>query len=619
MAAALLIAAQLFSSPLPELPEIRREPQVTYLDRVGAVIAVRGGKVAPPVDLAKLPAYVPAAVVAIEDRRFYEHAGFDPVGIARAVVTDLAKGRSAQGASTITQQLARNLYLSQDQTLERKGAELLYAIQLERKYSKRQILGLYLSRVYFGGGAWGIEAASRRFFGHPASKLTLREAATLAGVLKNPAGYNPAEQPERSAERTKLVLDAMVDTGAITAAQRARALAKPLKVLHRSSTASAQYFVDWIDGTARARMGGPLREDMVVETTLDLALEDRAAQALEDVAARGAKQGVEQGAVVALDGAGAVRALVGGVDYASGPYDRAVLARRQPGSAFKPFVYLTAMEAGLTPDTPVVDEPVTIGGWSPKNFEPEFLGATTLKTALAQSVNTVAARLADQVGRDRVAATARRLGIVSPLGTVPAMALGVYGVSPLELAAAYDSFANGGRRVTPYGITAVRTVSGRVLWRAPPPATPQVIANPPLSELNAMLRGVVARGTATKAAIAGRDIAGKTGTTSEFKDAWFAGYTGGLTAVVWLGRDDARPMRGVTGGSWPAEAWRSVMVAAAPRLSTGPIPAGPPAPAPPPPAAAPIPAVTPVPPAAPGDPVRDLLGGSPGTPRGGAA
>ena len=607
MPAALLVAAQLFGSPLPELPEIRREPQVTYLDRVGTVLAVRGGKVAPPVDLDRLPACVPAAVVAIEDRRFYEHAGFDPVGIARAVVADLSKGRSAQGASTITQQLARNLYLTQDQTVERKATELLYAIELERKYSKKQILGLYLSRVYFGGGAYGIEAASRRFFGHPAAKLSLHEAAVLAGVLKNPAGYDPAEHPERSAERTRLVLDAMVDTGAITSAQRARALAKPLKVQAHASTAAAAYFVDWIDGAARARIG-PVREDMVVETTLDLSLQERASQALDVAVTRGRAQGVEQGALVALDGAGAVRVLVGGTDYATAPYDRAVLARRQPGSAWKPFVYLTAMEAGLTPDTPVVDEPVTINGWSPRNFEPEFLGPTTLSNALAHSVNTVAARLADQVGRGRVVATARRLGITSPLGEAPSMALGVYGVSPLELATAYDAFSNGGRRVAPYGIARVLTASGRVVWRAPPPQTAPAIANPPLSEMNGMLRGVITRGTGTRAAVPGRDVAGKTGTTSDFKDAWFAGYTGGLTAVVWLGRDDDAPMRGVTGGSFPAEAWRAFMVAAAPRVGAGPIPAGPPAP-PPPAVAAPPSVAAPATagPATPTNPVGDLL------------
>ena len=619
MPLALLVSAQLFSSPLPDLPEIRREPQITYLDRVGNVIATRGGKVPAPVSLERLPPYVPAAVVAIEDRRFYEHGGFDPVGIARAVVADIAKGRSAQGASTITQQLARNLYLTQEQTFERKATELAYAIQLERRYSKKQILGLYLSRVYWAPGTYGIEAASRRFFGHPAAKLTLREAATLAGMLKNPGGYNPVEHPERSAERARLVLDAMVDTGAITTAQRARALAKPLKTVSRASTAAGNYFVDWIDGQARRQIGA-LREDMVVETTLDMTLEDRAASALAGAVERGAKLGVEQGALVALDGVGAVRAMVGGADYAAAPYNRATLARRQPGSAFKPFVYLTAMESGLTPDTPVVDEPVTIQGWSPRNFEPEFMGPITLSTALAHSVNTVAARLADQVGRERVVAVAQRLGVTSPIGTNPAMALGAYGMSPLELATAYDTFSNGGRRATPYGLVRITTGEGRVVWRATPAAAPQVIANPPLQEMNAMLRGVIARGTGTKAAIKGHDLAGKTGTTSDYRDAWFAGYTGGLTTVVWLGRDDAKPMKGVTGGSVPAETWRAFMVAAAPHAGTGPIPAGPAptilsthpmepdapaAPSAPPMAESPIRPIPPLPPS--GDPVRDLL------------
>ncbi len=601
MPAAILLGASLMAAQLPDLPvlpEVRREPTVTYLDRVGNVLAVRGGKVPPPVNVDKLPAYVPAAVVAIEDRRFYQHGGFDPVGMARAVMTDLARGRADQGASTITQQLAKNMFLSQDRTFERKAQELAYAVQLERRYTKKQILGLYLSRVYYGGGATGIEAASRRYFGHAAARLTLREAATLAGVLKNPSGYNPAENPERSADRTRLVLDAMVDTGAITSAQRTRALAKPLKVLKRSSTASARWFVDWAAPQAMRLAGGAVRGDLVVETTLDLLLQDRAAAALEAAVARGEGQGIQEGALVALDGQGRVRAMAGGADYDRSQYNRVVQAHRQAGSAWKPFVYLTAMEAGRTPDTPVVDEPVTIRGWSPKNYTNTFLGPLTLQTALQQSINTVAARLADEVGRDRVAATAHRLGITSSINTDPAMALGTSGVSPLELAVAYDAFSNGGRRVQPYAVERITDGAGRVVWRAPPPSTPPVIANPPLSEMNRMLRGVVAAGTGVKAAIPARDLAGKTGTTSDYRDAWFAGYTGGLTAVVWLGRDDAQPMRGVTGGGAPAEAWRSFMVAALPRTGAGPIPAGPPGPPPP----------TAPPPAAPAPPTADPVG-----------
>jgi penicillin-binding protein 1A len=577
---ALFAAASLsLSGPdLPRLPELRRDPQITYVDRSGAVIGVRGGRFAPPVDLARLPAYVPAAFVSIEDRRFYEHAGFDPVGMARAIVADLSSGKS-QGASTITQQLARNLYLSADQTIERKATELMYAVQLERTYSKKQILGLYLSRVYFGEGAYGLEAASQRYFNKPASKLTVREAATLAGILKSPTNYNPIEQPERSAERTRLVLDAMVETGAISPGERSKALAQTPKVWKSASTAPAQYFIDWIDGQTRLAVGTP-KQDLVVETTLDLPTETAAADAARATVLRYQKQAVGQAAVVSLDGAGRVRAMVGGTDYAASPFNRAVDAHRQAGSAWKPFVYLAAMEAGRTPDVMVVDEPVTINGWSPRNYEDGFLGEITMEQALAHSINTVAARLGDEIGRNAVAATARRVGIVSPINTDPAMALGTTLVTPIEMAQAYDAFSNGGNRVSAYGIERIRTTGGQVLFQHRGPAPAPAIGNPPLGEMNRMLRTVIASGTGTRAAIGGYDLAGKTGTTSDYKDAWFCGFTGGITTVVWMGRDDATPMRRITGGIAPAEAWRSIMSSALKRLPNGAIPPGPPPPLP---------------------------------------
>jgi penicillin-binding protein 1A len=584
-------ASMALSQPnLPRLPPITREAQITYVDRSGAVIGIRGGKYAPPADLARLPPYVPAAFVSIEDRRFYDHAGFDPVGMARAVIADLGSGKS-QGASTITQQLARNLFLSADQTLERKATELMYSVQLERAYSKKQILALYLSRVYFGEGAYGIEAASQRYFNKPAARLTVREAATLAGILKSPTHYDPATEPEKSAERTRLVLDAMVETGAITAGERAKAISQTPKIWKSAPTAPAQYFVDWLDGQTRTAVGAP-KQDLVVETTLDLPSEIAAGDAAKAVTTRFAKQGVSQAALVSLDGSGRVRAMVGGVDYAKAPFNRAVDAHRQAGSAWKPFVYLTAMEAGRTPDVMVVDEPVTINGWSPRNFEPEFLGQITLEQALAHSINTVAARLADEVGRDNVAAVARRLGIVSQVNTEPAMALGTTLVTPLEMAQAYDTFGNGGYRVAAYGIERIRTAGGQVLFQRRAPAPAQAIANPPLGEMQQMMRTVMASGTGTHAAIPGYDLAGKTGTTSDYKDAWFCGYTGGLVTVVWTGRDDATPMRRITGATAPSELWRSYMVSALKRLNNGAIPPGPPPPLPvtPTPVAAPAPA-----------------------------
>ena len=575
----LLAAASLLSQgpQLPPLPPIRREPQITYVDRAGAVLGVRGGRFGPPVDVARLPAYVPAAFVAIEDRRFYSHEGFDAVGIARAIVSDIGRGKAAQGASTITQQLARNLFLNADQTMERKARELVYAIELERAYSKNQILGLYLSRVYFGSGAYGIEAAARRYYNKPAARLTVREAASLAAVMKSPTNYNPAEQPERSAERTRLVLDAMVETGAITGAQRAKALAQPAKVNRGGSGQAAQYFVDWLDGQARRVAGGQAQaHDLVVETTLDQATETLAQEATTATLARYKSRGVAQAALVTLDGVGRVRAMIGGGDYQQSAFDRAVDAHRQAGSSWKPFVYLAALEAGRTPDSPVVDEPVAIGNWSPGNYEPEFLGPITLETALAHSINTVAARLADEVGRPIVAAAAHRVGIVSPINTDPAMALGTTLVTPMEMAQAYDAFANGGNRVSAYGVERIRVVGGPVIYQHPAPAAAPVILNPPLSDLNRMLRTVIASGTGVRAAIPGYDLAGKTGTTSDYKDAWFCGFTGGLTTVVWMGRDDATPMAEITGGSAPVDLWRSFMLSALKRLPNQPIPAGPP-------------------------------------------
>ena len=382
----------------------------------------------------------------------------------------------------------------------------------------------------------------------------------------------------------------MVETGAITDADRAKALAQTPKVWKTSPIGPAQYFVDWLDGQTRAAVG-PLKQDIVVETTLDLPTEIAAGDAARAVSTRFAKQGVEQAAVVSLDGFGRVRAMVGGVDYAKAPYNRAVDAHRQAGSSWKPFVYLTAMEAGRTPDQQVIDEPVTINGWSPRNFEPEFMGQVTLEQALAHSINTVAARLADEVGRDNVAATAHRLGIASQLNTDPAMALGTSLVTPLEMATAYDAFGNGGYRVQPYGVERIRTAAGQVLFLHRPAQLTPAIANPALGEMHQMMRAVMKFGTGTHAVVPGYDLAGKTGTTSDYKDAWFCGYTGGLATVVWVGRDNNAPMRGITGAMAPSERWRSYMTVALKKLPNLPSLAGAPAVAP----TEPIPGAEPAP------------------------
>ncbi|WP_337185575.1 penicillin-binding protein 1A [Phenylobacterium sp.] len=576
-----------FAVDLPDtskLFEVKRQPSVSYLDRSGALIAVRGSQYAPPVDLDKLPEHVPEAFVAIEDRWYYWHFGFNPWGIVRSQIYNMRNqddGGPLRGGSTITQQLARNLFLTPNQNYRRKAQELILAVWLEARFSKKQILELYLNRVYFGAGAYGIEAASQRYFGKPAAELTLGESALLAGLMKGPSRYSPMASTDRAARRATLVLDAMQEAGFITAQERAEAIKNKVRVNPVLANQRAQYFVDWVDDEVRSLVGEPT-EDLVVETTLDLPLQAGAERALQAGVAAAKDQGVQQGALVSIDGEGRVRAYVGGVNYLQSQYDRATMAKRQAGSAFKPFVYLTAMELGRTPYTPVVDEPVKIGTWEPRNYTGQYLGPITISTALAQSVNTVAARLANEVGTANVAATARRLGITSPIQLDPSMALGAVEVSPLEMAQAYAPFSNGGFLARGYGIERIRTASGRMLYdhgMAPPPRA-QVVPQPALAYTVDMMRGVVTHGTGTRARVPGYDLAGKTGTTSDYRDAWFVGFTGGFVTAVWVGKDDNTPMRRVTGGNVPAGVWRDYMTAALPRLKVAPIPGGLPPPPP---------------------------------------
>ncbi|WP_091736635.1 penicillin-binding protein 1A [Phenylobacterium immobile] len=575
-----------FAVDLPDtskLYDVQRQPSISYLDRSGALVAVRGSQYAAPVDLDRLPPYVPKAFIAIEDRWYYWHFGFNPWGIARSQLYNLThKGGPLRGGSTISQQLARNLFLTPNQTYRRKAQELILAVWLEAKFSKKQILELYLNRVYFGAGAYGIEAASQRYFGKSATELQLGEAALLAALMKGPSRYSPVSATDRAARRATIVLDEMVETHAITPAERDAAFAQRVRVNPVLANQRAQYFTDWVDEQVHSLVGDP-KEDLVVETTLDLPLQTAAEQAVQRGVAAAANQGVQQGALVALDGEGRIRAYVGGTNYIQSQFDRATSARRQAGSAFKPFVYLAAMEAGRTPSTPVVDEPVTINGWTPRNYTGQYLGQIDLQTALAQSINTVAARLASEVGTANVAAAAHRLGITSKIQIDPSMALGAVEVSPLEMAQAYAPFANGGFLAKGYAIERIRTADGQVRYdhsvdRSP---RPSVISQPALGYMVQMMRAVITSGSGGRARVPGYDIAGKTGTTSDYRDAWFVGYTGGFVTAVWVGKDDNTPMRRVAGGAAPAGIWRDFMAQALPRLKTQAIPGGdiaPPAP-----------------------------------------
>ena len=588
-----------FAVDLPDtskLYEVDRQPSISYLDRSGALVAVRGSQYAPPANLDELPDYVPKAFIAIEDRWFYWHFGFNPWGIIRSQIYNMtADGGPLRGGSTITQQLARNLFLTADQTYRRKAQELILAIWLELKFSKKEILELYLNRVYFGGGAYGIEAASQRYFNKPASQLTIGESALLAGLMKGPSRYSPVSATDRAARRATIVLDEMVRIGAITPEQRTEAFNNPVRVNPTLANQRAQYFVDWVDDQVRALVGEPT-DDLVVETTLDLPIQTAAEQAIRRGVAAGADQGIGQGALVALDGEGRVRAYVCGADYEESQFDRATLARRQAGSAFKPFVYLTAMEQGRTPNVRVVDEPLRIGDWEPSNYTNDFRGEMTLQQALALSTNTVAARLASEVGTGNVAATAKRLGITGRIQLDPSMALGAVEVTPLQMAQAYAPFANGGFKATGYGIERIRTADGRVLYdhNVDKPDRQSVIGSPALQYMNQMMRQVVAGGTGTAARVPNYDLAGKTGTTNDYKDAWFVGYTGGFVAAVWVGKDDNTAMRRVSGGGAPARIWKDFMSSALPRLNAQPIPGG---------------TIDPPPVEAPVDPIGDLLDG----------
>ncbi|WP_333586923.1 transglycosylase domain-containing protein [Phenylobacterium sp.] len=588
-----------FAVDLPDtskLYEVERQPSISYLDRSGALLAVRGSQYAPPANLDELPDYVPKAFIAIEDRWFYWHFGFNPWGIIRSQIYNMtADGGPLRGGSTITQQLARNLFLTPDQTYRRKAQELILAVWLELKFSKKEIMELYLNRVYFGGGAYGIEAASQRYFNKPASQLTIGESALLAGLMKGPSRYSPVSATDRAARRATIVLDEMVRIGAITPEQRTEAFNNPVRVNPTLANQRAQYFVDWVDDQVRALVGEPT-DDLVVETTLDLPIQTAAEQAIRRGVAAGADQGVGQGALVALDGEGRVRAYVGGADYQDSQFDRATMAQRQAGSAFKPFVYLTAMEQGRTPNERAVDEPFRIGDWEPRNYTGDYRGEMTLQQALAQSTNTVAARLASEVGTGNVAATAKRLGITGRIQLDPSMALGAVEVTPLQMAQAYAPFANGGFKATGYGIERIRTADGRVLYdhNVDKPERQAVIGSPALQYMNQMMRQVVASGTGTAARVPNYDLAGKTGTTNDYRDAWFVGYTGGFVTAVWVGKDDNTTMRRVAGGGVPARIWRDFMTAALPRLNAQPIPGG----------------TVEAPPATPAvDPIGDLLDG----------
>jgi penicillin-binding protein 1A len=549
--------------PIQSLEIPKRPPTIEIVGADGSVLAERGEMAGSNVALKDLPPYLPKAFIAIEDRRFYSHFGIDPWGILRAAVANVLHRGVSQGGSTLTQQLAKNLFLTQERTFQRKLQEVELALWLERKYSKNEILELYLNRVYFGSGAYGVEAAAQRYFGKPAKNVTLAEAAMLAGLVKSPSRLAPNRNPDGAEKRAQTVLAAMAEAKFITEAQAQASIALPVTSVKPVGAGTVNYVADWV-GEVLDDLIGQIEQSIVVETTIDPKLQATAeAAVIDELAAKSVKFDVSQGALVAMSPDGAVRAMVGGRNYSESQYNRAVTAKRQPGSAFKPFVYLTAIEAGLTPQTVRLDAPIEVKGWKPENYTHQYFGPVTLTQALAMSLNTVAVRLGLEVGPRNVVRTAHRLGISSKLEPNASIALGTSEVSLTELVGAYTPFANGGFAISPHVVTRIRTLDGKLLYMRQPEQQPnQVIEPRNVAAMNVMMEETLISGTARKAEIPGWQAAGKTGTSQDFRDAWFIGYTANLVTGVWLGNDDNSPTKKATGGGLPVEVWTRFMRAA---------------------------------------------------------
>jgi penicillin-binding protein 1A len=554
---ALVIAVYVTRAQLPSFDQLKSSPNGQMI-RVhaadGSILVALGPSYGQWLPYGQIPQVMRDATVSVEDRRFRRHPGVDPIGLARAAKVRIERGRWTQGGSTITQQLARNVFLSSQKKFGRKFREWILALAMERKFSKNQILELYLNKVYYGGGAYGIDAASRRFFGHGAGQLSLSEAAVIAGLVKAPSNYSPTADAEAAQGRAGVVLQTMVETGAITAAEAADADPQDLQLQPAPRQNSVRYFTDW----ALPQLDLLIDEQdapLEVWTTLDPAMQ-RAA----DAAIRAQTPAGTQGALVSLDRDGAVRAMVGGKDYVASIYNRATQAQRQPGSAFKLFVYLAALENGHKPEDSVVDEPVTIEGWSPRNDSRRNSGAVTLRTAFAYSLNTIAAKLGQEVGFSTVADMARRFGITTPVNTHPSMVLGTSNVRLIDMTRAFASVASKGVAVAPFGITRV-SANGEEIYRHEVDRSRVLVAPYVAAQMTDLLQTAVNAGTGREAQI-GRPVAGKTGTTSSAKDGWFLGFSSGLTTGVWMGRDNARPVAGLSGGRAPARAFAQFMRAA---------------------------------------------------------
>lgn len=534
-----------------------------FLDRQGNEIGRRGIRTDDSFELDQLPDILIKATLATEDRRFYEHFGIDVFGTLRALVSNVQANTVVEGGSSITQQLAKNLFLSNERTIERKIKEAFLALWLESHYTKDEILKLYFDRAYMGGGNFGVAAAAEYYFGKSVLDVSLAEAAMLSGLFKAPTRYAPHIDLAAARGRANDVLTNLVQAGFLTEGQVTAARRSPATPVERfDDVESPNYFLDWAFENAKELVDGSGAAGFIVRTTIDPALQSYAEQAVNSVLRESGQQyGVDEAAIVVNDLDGSVRAMVGGTDYGQSQFNRATAGQRQPGSSFKPFVYATAFEQlGYTPATVVVDRPVCIGNWCPQNYGRSYSGSVTLMTALTRSINTVPVTLSIRTGREPIAEMAHRLGITTDFPVTRSLPLGVASVSVLDMASAYGVFANGGMSATAHGISRITTLRGETVYEHDNESPPERLLGAEIvAEINGMLRNVVTSGTGRRAIVEGVPAAGKTGTTSSYRDAWFAGYTGNYVAAVWMGNDNYRPTRRLTGGSLPATIWQKFM------------------------------------------------------------
>ena len=546
----------LLNLPETESIQISRQPSITFLDKEGRIIASYGDIYGQSIQYENLPKNLVNAVIVTEDKRFFFHPGIDIKGIVRAAIVNLKAGRIVQGGSTITQQLAKNLFLTPERSFTRKLHELILSFWLEIRFTKQQLLSIYLNRVYLGSGTYGVQAASEKYFNKKVEELNLYECALIASLLKAPSRYNPIANEELSRERTYKVLENMKKSNLITDQSIIEAkLNNKTYNKYTSAPKSTRYFIDWLLPRVKSYLG-EIKEDLIVRTTLDVKLQEIAEDSVNSITSK--YSSADQSALVALDLDGGVMAMIGGRDYGDTQFNRVTQAQRQPGSAFKIFVYLAGLKEGFEPEDEMVDSEININGWSPKNYKKEYLGEISLFDAFAKSINTVAVQLSENIGRQNVIKMARSMGIRSPIVNSPSLALGTSEVNLLELTAAYDVLANSGKGIFVHGIRSIENTSGKTLFMREGKGPGEILDSGLVNTMIRMLENTIQTGTGKNAKI-DRPAAGKTGTSQSLRDAWFIGFSSDLVVGVWFGNDDDSPMKNITGGTAPAILWSDFM------------------------------------------------------------